>query len=510
MGQTYGRIVYRWQERYYAHRGFEEGWNDGFSLGTDIPSDPEEYQRWLQQKRSQHSALAMELDKSAYTISRDTVDEDRGTYKAEPQGLTLSIIASERLLMMPSYVPPIFVFTHFSRLNPSMFCVIDLDEEILAIHDSCFFHLSNLPQNVEKVIPEAQEYWMGRAGGIEVDESITTNEIPPIPLTSDPTPAFLQLHPITVDPKKESRPSREPAFVNTEDIKISPWDDYAAVFYRDAVEENKEFITKFIHGYHLKNRETGSAPQLTSYWFSGALVCLRRDITSREKFYDAIVSAVETGKAEGQTHFSAIIISLKHFILLRFSDGKVQHTRRLNFHTCPELAKQETIGIEWGPLSPFGQNNQSSSSNEGNQDLSDDRDWAENGGDEDFAILASFFDAMQQQQLKPIVIVNEGVFPNEIYHHIISYVDRKTNIACLDVSRLFRGFALETFHIDRGMKLLYCTKENELQCVSSQSGLPEACSEWVPAFGMSDGSASIEPDITLTVSLLQEAIEEEG
>lgn len=66
-------------------------------------------------------------------------------------------------------------------------------------------------------------------------------------------------------------------------------------------------------------------------------MCPRRDITSGENFQDAIVSAVAKRKADGQTHFSAIIVSLKHFILLKFADGNVQHTKRLGLGIGPEF-----------------------------------------------------------------------------------------------------------------------------------------------------------------------------
>ena len=276
--------------------------------------------------------------------------------------------------------------------------VFDLDREIFSIHNACLFHLSKISLDFEEIMEEAQEYWLGNVDQSDVHESITTDDILPAPLAHDPTPAFLQMTPTTVDPKHESRLNYMPAFIvckrlyelfvqnfkdslrqaqdchNESDFlfrelvfgtlcfascspewvrlistssfkhkeyKSTDW-AYGAILDAESGKP-KEFTTRFLQGYHLEGKETGSAPGSTSYWFSGALVYLRRDITTRERFQDAIASAVERGKADGQTHFHAIIISLKHFILLKFADGNVQHTKRLNMNASPGFVKEKVM-----------------------------------------------------------------------------------------------------------------------------------------------------------------------
>ncbi|KAI0537739.1 hypothetical protein GGR58DRAFT_501934 [Xylaria digitata] len=246
---------------------------------------------------------------------------------------------------------------------------------------------------------EAHDHRLGRLAQNEVHVSITTNDIHPIPLTNNPTPAFLQMEPRTTYPMQVSILNCMPAFTACKHLynclierygkniyqvqdthiesdfifrelafalmcfascspawvrlmstanmmyKEGEWGDlnYAAILDHDVDREPKEFISTFLQPYHLEGMEPRSAPKSTSYWFSGALVYLRRDITSRARLHDAIVSAVMKGKADGRTHFNAIILSLKHFVLLKFADGKVQHTKRLNLGACIKDKRQETL-----------------------------------------------------------------------------------------------------------------------------------------------------------------------
>lgn len=337
---------------------------------------------------------------------------------------------------------------------------------------------------------------MGKIGENEIHESITTNDAPPTRITHDPTPAYLHMNPITVYPKQETRLNRMPAFAackrlyacfvkslrrvlrQAQDCNIetdflfrelvfammcfascSPecvrficirelWPKGGDFHWacgpiwdrsEDAtlLEKTQGFIGEFLHGYHLEGREPGIAPQFTSYWFSGALVYLRRDITSREKFRDAIVSAVAKGRADGQTHFSAIVLSLEHFILLKFADGNVQHTKRLSLGARPGFVwrriekksyadeeverpqssdKEGDINTgehseEGEHIKEDGDSRQNSTTLEittngdgdqpafrGAQGHYNNCDWADNSPVVAFKILAHFFDVTQKQQ----------------------------------------------------------------------------------------------------------------
>ncbi|KAJ8127722.1 hypothetical protein O1611_g5914 [Lasiodiplodia mahajangana] len=614
---TRGFKVYKWQGKYYVYYNHWDSYPSGLGriLLSSIPSKPEQYRAWLQQLRSNYSALAQRLDERVYTVSMDRFTANHTGNKGHDDTVL------ESLHIMPLNLAP------EGDLFIEWVYLIDLDREQFGIHGSCFYHLSKVPPFFEDIMEDAQDYWLGKLRQDEVHESITTDDIHPSPLTDDPTPAFLQMHPTTIHPRQESMLNRMPTFVackrlydafverfhkhihqaqsiNTESdflfrelvfalmcfascspewVRFMPtahmkgefidgsksWSYGAVRSYDNAEWEPKEFMTGFLQRHHLEGMEAGSAPKSTSYWFSEALVYLRRDITSRARFRDAIVSAVAKGKEDGRTQFSAIIVSLKHFILLKYADGNLQHTKRLNFGSWSEVSKvgalrfdhlssegnereevgnpeNEKIAEEKGEStrnsSELGTSNTADSdspqqnlgdaclsSNETADGRSDDSDWVDDSHVSTFEILAHFFDATEKQRLKPSIIVNDGVFPNEIYQKILGYVDRETNIACRKVSRHFRECASEVFFMnDNGLKLVY-RPGKEPDCFHDSFGLmgppnlvylveidqlrhrgetiQEGCLKFIPAFGKSDGSASMESTIILVFPELKWADE---
>ncbi|RWA04453.1 hypothetical protein EKO27_g10652 [Xylaria grammica] len=564
---------YKWKGKYYVDIKYcsnagPSGW--GGCLISGIPSSPEEYKVWLQKMRSYYSTIAEHYEQLF------TIPMDKFTETPSLDYLAVRLRTSIQSDLTPTKVPGGSI---------DWIYVIDLDRELFGIHNACFYHLSKIPPRFEQLMEEAQNYWLGLVGRNDVHESIAASDVrQPTPLAHDPTPAYMEMKPITIYPKQKSMLNCMPAFVvceriyrffvalygecmcqaqdfgvesdfrfrelvfalmcltscspewvrliSTSNMLIKSRMDYVdlggevkgawswAAVIDSATREPKEFMTGFLSGYHLEDTQAGSAPKATSYWFSGALVYLRRDITSRERFYDAIVSAVARGKADGQTNFSAIILSLEHFVLLKFTDGNVQHTKRLDLSEF-ERAKvmsfynnskgektgyvddemhQHTPGHARRPL-PRGTTD----------DRSDDSDWVHDGDLEPFEVLAHFFDATQKQGLKPFGVHNEGVFPDEVYHRIIGYADQETNIACRKVSRLFRDFASETFVMDNGLKFFYLPGK-EVECFHNTPGQysekrahPAQRMPWIPALGACDGSASMEPRILMErPSLLRE------
>ncbi|KAI1119766.1 hypothetical protein F5Y10DRAFT_291013 [Nemania abortiva] len=555
---TRGWFVYKWQGKYYVYFNRLDSSPSGLgrNIIITIPSEPEQYQAWLQRMRSRYSTIAKQFER-VFTISMDEFGAVPGHKDPHPEEDNL-----ERLEQLPGYLTP-----ERDGMVEWIY-IVDLDRELFGIQNVCYYHLSKVTTDFEDTMEDAQRYWLGYLGRNEIHESIATNDIHLTPLTDDPTPVFLQMQPTTIYPKQESSLNRMPTFVACKRVyrlflskyekhirqaqdshtesdflfrelvfaimcftSCSPewvrliaaanikyegdgrnnW-RYGAVLDHSADRRPKEFMTRFLQGYHLEGLESGSAPTSTSYWFSGALVYLKRDITSRERFRDAIVSAVAKGKADGRTHFSAIVVSLKHFILLKFSDGNVQHTKRLNLGACPEVMRERALmfyhEIEEQPnkrakefvaeeeekkkntnesreptrnsseLETTADNNglqhdsgdaSLPSSNETTHGPPDDSDWADNSNAAAFGILAHFFDATEKQELKPSTIYNEGVLPNEVYQNILRYVDLETNIACRKVSRSFREWALETFVMDNGLKLVYRPRK-EPECFHDNIG----------------------------------------
>ncbi|KAI1366739.1 hypothetical protein F5Y08DRAFT_117481 [Xylaria arbuscula] len=486
--------------------------------------------------------------------------------------------------------------------------VFDLDRELFSVQNCCFFHMSKISsQTFEDLMEQSQEYWFGNLSDSEVHESIATGDIRPTTLTHNPSPAFLQMTPTTINPRHESKLNHMPAYeaceflYNTfisyhkdellEALNSRAESDFlfrqfvfamlcfascspewvrlvstsnmlhnkrysryqartCAAILDSQSRKPKELVTHFLQNFHLEGKEAGSAPESTSYWFCGALGYLRRDIISRERFQDAIVSAVEKGKADGRTHFHAIIISLKHFILLKFNNGNVEHTKRLNIYGSRGLVKTKAVQFynprpeedepkEQGEIEGGEDTEPEENTSKGEECGQDDRetgsttgsdgkepisekpegyesataaqddpkeidDWAEENNVATFSILAHFFHATQNETLRPSIVHNEGVFPNEIYHRILQFVDRETNVACLKVSRTFREYASETFIMDQGLKVIYCPGEEPV-CIDDTLGdvgpfspalyfndSDQSGKDFFAVFGKPDGSASAE------------------
>ncbi|KAI0515390.1 hypothetical protein F5B22DRAFT_656085 [Xylaria bambusicola] len=527
-------------------------------LANSVPTSPDEYQGWLQHMRDEYSDIAKTFEEGLFTISMDEfVDkpgcEDTATAHVSDKERALGDL--KPVLSTGYYMPPP------SEFDISEAYIFDLDREIFGIHNYGFYHMSQIPRPFPSLLYQARNYWLVKVRYSGTPRCITTDDVQSIPLTHDPTLAFSQLKPTTVIPKKDSKLSHMPCFVafkrlyelfikryndelreaqdccvesdflfkelvfaflcftscSPEWLRIvsgpdilhkasNRWESwaYGAILDNES-RKPKEFTTIFLRGFHVEGREAGSAPKSTSYWFSGVLVYLRRDITSRGKFQDAIVSAVERGKADGQTHFHAIIISLKHFILLKFADGSVQHTKRFNVNERPGRIKEKDLP---------------STSDVAQDDP--DHDWSENADVAVFDIMAHFFDAVQNEGLKPTTMHNEGVFPNEVYQRIIHHADLQTNTACHKVSRVFRDIASKTFIMRGGLKLVYRAGK-EPECFSDTLGSVGRFSPkisykspfttwgifpyrreprtetimWIPVFGKPDGSASAAPNIVL-------------
>ncbi|KAI0404675.1 hypothetical protein F4802DRAFT_597854 [Xylaria palmicola] len=598
---------YKWKGRYYVHKrysGVTYAASEphlsiiGKELVDEIPSSPGEYQAWLQRKRSELSDLAKKLER-VFTISMETFGEspDRQDF------------ADHDLMPNGDHLPPetnwfriwVYVFDldreilgiqgmeiqgkccyHLSKIPPHFF---DIKE------DARNYWLGSVRHNevhksitTDRILPTpladnpTPAFLQLKPTMVHPRHESRLNRMPAFVVCKRLYELFIRINLKYIIQAHDSHfesdflfkelvfalicfASCSPAYVrlvSSRNVKTilnkghrsgsvtdpSEW-IYGTIFDHGVVRKPKEFIKRFIRGYHLQGMETGSAPTLTSYWFSGALVYLRRDITSRKKLQSAIISAVAKGKADGQTHFNAIIVSLKHFVLLKFANGNVQHTKRLNLGVYPDFVQKkvtseksdEEDGAEEEPneeesteaKESFEKKENAKSREESRKDgrepektthnHSDDSNWADNAHVAAFDILAHFFNATQKQGLRPSMVYNEGVFPNEVYQRILRYVNSETSIACLQVSRFFREFASETYIMDDGLKVVFCPGK-EPECIHKTLGrvgsfkiVPcgewwtfgltrEECPIWVPVFGMPDGSASIENIVLGFSSLL--------
>ncbi|KAF2192145.1 hypothetical protein K469DRAFT_694291 [Zopfia rhizophila CBS 207.26] len=193
--------------------------------------------------------------------------------------------------------------------------------ERFRVNDCYRFHLAKLPRNWEEMLEEAKEYCEYPTNGL-VHQETTTDFIQQAPTFYDTTPDYGEF-------------IKRPAVVVYGRffyllLLKKRWDFVGLLKDSGTSGERAEFISKFFHWYHLREKELTVHEIRTPFGFLKALVSPKRDIDSKARFQDAIVSTVAKRRSEDRTCFNAIILLIKHFVLVRVTDDVVQHTKCLS------------------------------------------------------------------------------------------------------------------------------------------------------------------------------------
>lgn len=118
-------------------------------------------------------------------------------------------------------------------------------------------------------------------------------------------------------------------------------DTYAALVTGKKFNDERELISSVAAGYHLEGLPIGSAPNESSYWFQGALVCLVPRLNRCCVLERAIADAIRYGRIHCcRESFNAVLVSIEAVILIRsFPDGSVEHTDILPLISIDHLSK---------------------------------------------------------------------------------------------------------------------------------------------------------------------------
>lgn len=256
--------------------------------------------------------------------------------------------------------------------------VIDLDKERLIVNGCCYFHLAEITPSWQDLLPEARKYFFGELDRDAIHSSIAEDEAPASVLDYDPSVKYQQLNPSIIEPKRISQLNRKPHFVMCKrlfEVLVKKYNDPMTAtndtvtdksdfLFRELIfamlclascstdlvrlvsgrhiihksgwrfagilkDPQPEFTASIFQGFHLPDKQAGSAPKTDCYWLSGVLVYLVLELGTEALVQDAIIDVAQRGRSEGREEFSAIIVSVDRAVLVRVLDGAVQHTRRL-------------------------------------------------------------------------------------------------------------------------------------------------------------------------------------
>ncbi|KAF2179735.1 hypothetical protein K469DRAFT_753812 [Zopfia rhizophila CBS 207.26] len=305
------------------------------------PSDPEEFKKWLEQKRAECEQLEKELEYGFLSISLNNILEKNAGIFDE----------SLHWIWAMSYTEPsndLCVTSHFRETVSNSW------PELIPGAEAIFFgdHIDDQ----EQAARDSFTTLASRRSLFAYDPAPTYKKLNPKPVSLDSSTrsqknslASQPCRPVSASLTSSSRntraPSARPATRATRAIffvlrglicaaefaSCSPEPVRFSSTRNPITEKDWDYATILIDDN--EGNKAGSAPESGSYWLLNDLVCLKRDvdITSKAGFKNAIVSAIAKGGADGKTLFDAVIFSTNCFVIVRVADVEEQHTKCLSF-----------------------------------------------------------------------------------------------------------------------------------------------------------------------------------
>ena len=342
-----------------------------------IPTDPEQYQKWLQSQRD-FFAKWNSLLNEFLTIQPEDM---RKLLSDEPQKALFFAAFDERL---QANAPPYYA----SGGNDGYDWIewtytIDLDRELFSVAHGAHFTLNKIPDEWIKALTSDIKRDIFLLPQLVPAESIGTLILDPPSFTSSAHHENLQMR--LVKPKNSDQPLRsyltrtrlrwmlfniiQKSQQSDLSVALLSWHaqdlpfrefvffilclasggDYLALLdercmkmpysgamylgmtTEDSSNPDIELATYLGVGYHMAGLPIGSAPEETKYWFEGALICLIPRLNCPGILEQAITNAIKYKRAQcTKSSFNAVLISIEHLVLIKsFSDGTVDHTEVL-------------------------------------------------------------------------------------------------------------------------------------------------------------------------------------
>ena len=500
---TRGLRIIRFRGRYWGFYNQLDSHPHGLGqwLVDSIPTDPEQYRKWLQSQRDTYA----KWDSLLHQFLTIQPEDMRKLLTDGYQTPVFWAAFDDRLLRD---APPYHVLG-FNDTIVKWTYTIDLDREIFSVNSAAHFHLNRIPRNEVWSQALFKDTYGSRflLPQLVPAESVATLVLDP-PIFAVST-KYAKLQTRLVKPKnldgippsqltgpklrwelfnifQESQqanlsvnllgwqaqdlPFRELTFFilclaaggehlalldQRRIIKPYPEALYLGLTTNDSSEPDIELATCLGVGYHMAGLPIGSAPGESKYWLEGALICLVPRLDYPGILEEAIADAIEYGRAEcTASSFHAVLISIEHLVLLRsFPNGTVDHTEVLPLvHIYSHRSKGSHTRYDEQALEALhaghcGQ--KKSQENEEDQIINDDEEEDDAESIEPlpirdvsiratFMALVLFFETTILETLRPIQ-QNEARLPDEICELVLRNVsDIKTYNSCLKVSRRFR------------------------------------------------------------------------
>ncbi|KAF2184530.1 hypothetical protein K469DRAFT_688550 [Zopfia rhizophila CBS 207.26] len=116
----------------------------GLCLTSGIPSNPEDFKKWLEEERAKYERLEKELERNFLSVSLNNVLKKN-----------VNTFNGDKLDVWISYTEPSCVTSHFRET-----VLTNIDAERFSCNCS-YFHLSKLPKEWPELIPSAEAVFFG-------------------------------------------------------------------------------------------------------------------------------------------------------------------------------------------------------------------------------------------------------------------------------------------------------------------------------------------------------------
>ncbi|GKZ31076.1 hypothetical protein AbraIFM66950_011135 [Aspergillus brasiliensis] len=485
---TRGLEVVRYNRRYYIRYHQYDSYYEGLGakIIAKIPTDPQEYQKWLQSMREKYATKQRALDALIHTVHED-VPPDYSQF--------------EEFVSLPSEIP------RLNGYDAEYTYIINLDHEVLTMSLGIHWKLDNIPRENNlwlHAIEESIYMWKHTISlqkcpeehlaslALELparDMVIETDYCIVVPKTdiTEGRKAFLThlLANTFIQYKDEimnfgrewspdSFPFRELIFsfisIASGQTKFHSFpamicNPRQCGFWLRCTDKhlpkspgwlNKEWagdsapLMEFGSLSHRPGDPPGVSPAETMYWFEDVLVSLTLVVDGA-----ALNKAVRWGLQQGRANFQIVILSLFHVSFAEVTSGEdgvpfVLCSNKLNLSPL-----HEGYGMSTHPRArPEAKPGMQIRRRRGEHILLSNCTGTIDRLGRHFPGLAAMVNFFEVAGNRRAASKSEGTLPVEVYHRVLDFVDYDTWKACLHVSTAMRRYCLRKYRIDERMRIV--------------------------------------------------------